>query len=310
MRPDGRHGELQRLARAQWNVLKLVQIHEAGFSVGQVKRLHSSGVIHQRFKGIYTYGTDWLPPKGVLLAAQWSVGADAYLTCRTALGLARVCGQFLRRIEIAVPRRTVRARQPPVFLTRTKHPPDRLRHDGPLRYAPVERAILDLSAQGASVEQQKRLITDAVHQQRLDHRAMLELIESSAGQPGISTLTEAYHSYIPDPDAKHRLELSFDTGMRTRPWIPEPAKNVYLSAGGVRWELDRYWLEQRVLVELHGGGHHHADVDLEKDTFKAVKLGLIGIQILPITGTRWELEPDRCLDDLEAGLLLRGWRRP
>jgi very-short-patch-repair endonuclease len=76
---------------------------------------------------------------------------------------------------------------------------------------------------------------------------------------------------------------------------------------GIRWELDRYWPEYKLLVELHGGAYHDGEEDLDKDTFKAVKLALVGIQLLPITGNRWDLEPEACLDDVEAGLALRGW---
>jgi hypothetical protein len=135
MGEDRRSRELQGLAQRQWTVLRAGDVYRAGFSDRQIEALMRRGVLHRRFKGIYTYGTDRPPWRGVLLAAQWSCGDDAYLTGRTALALDKVRGLYLGRIEVAVPRRTVRARPAPIHLQRTRRVPERLRHDGPLRYA-------------------------------------------------------------------------------------------------------------------------------------------------------------------------------
>jgi hypothetical protein len=308
MAEDGRHRELQQLAGPQWTVLRVEQITAAGFTRHQLNALSDRGILHRRYKGIYTYGTDRPPWKGVLLAAQWSCGEDAYLTGRTALALADVCRLYLRRIEVAVPRRTVRARQPPIQLQRTSVPPERLRKDGPLRSAPVPRALLDLAAQGATVEELKRLITEAMERRRLSHPEMRELIQRHAGHPGITVLTEAYAKYLPRPKAKSGLERSFDAGLSTRPYIPEPSRNIYIAAGGREWEIDRYWADQQVAVELQSRYHDPHEVR-EKDEFKAAKLALLGIQIIYFSEDRWDLEPEDCLDDLEALLALRGWRQ-
>ena len=308
MAEDGRHRQLQRLAQSQWQVLRVDQIATVGLGRNEIQTLLARGILHRRHKGIYIYGTDRPPWKGVLLAAQWSCGEDAYLTGRTALALVKVCGLFLRRIEVAVPRHSVRARQPPIQLQRTSSPPAKLRRDGPLRSAPVPVALLDLAAHGVSSEEIRRLISEAIHAKRLDHEEMRVLLRNRAGAPGIATLTDAYAGYLPRATARSGLEHSFDVGLGRRPWIPKPEHNIEIRAGGRSWEIDRYWRDQQVAVELQSH-YHDATEDREKDEFKAAKLAIIGIQVVYFSDVRWQLEPDACLDDLEAVLARRGWRR-
>jgi hypothetical protein len=289
-------------------VLRVEEIYADGFTAREIQQLLRRGILHRRHKGIYTYGTDRPPWKGVLLAAQWACGEDAFLTGRTSLALDRICGMYLGRIEVAVPRRTVRARRPPIQLARVSAAPAKLRRDGPLRYVTVPDALLHLATHGATPTQLSGLITEAIHRDRFSHPEMRALLERCAGQPGIQALSAAYASYRPGPKGKSGLERSFGAGLRTRPWIPEPEVNVHVHAAGVNWELDRYWPEQQVAVELQSR-YHDAAEDREKDEFKAAKLAILGIQIICFSEIRWDLEPGACLDDLEAVLARRGWRR-
>jgi hypothetical protein len=166
---------------------------------------------------------------------------------------------------------------------------------------------MDLAATGADVRELRGLITEAIHRQKCDHPVMRALLADERGQPGVRALGAAYGAYLPRRSARSGLERAFDRGLDTRRHIPEPEPNVCIRAAGINWEIDRYWPDWKVAVELHGGGYHDAAEDREKDDFKAAKLAIIGIQVLAISETRWELQPEACLDDLEALLAQRGW---
>jgi very-short-patch-repair endonuclease len=84
------------------------------------------------------------------------------------------------------------------------------------------------------------------------------------------------------------------------PEIPEPQRNIYIHG----WEIDCYWPEHKLAVELDGRPYHIAVKDMEKDRVKDAKLLRLGIRTLRITDTRFELDPLGVLDDLLAALAL------
>lgn len=71
-------------------------------------------------------------------------------------------------------------------------------------------------------------------------------------------------------------------------------------AGGIRWELDFYWPDRRVVLEVDGGRYHLTPKDRERDRIKDAKLMAAGLIPMRITDTRWELDEQGALDDLRA----------
>ncbi len=104
--------------------------------------------------------------------------------------------------------------------------------------------------------------------------------------------------YLPRPDRKSHLEVAFDEFLAQHPEIPEPERNIYIDG----WEIDCYWPEQRLAVELDGRPYHVAVKDMERDRVKDAKLLLKRINVMRITDTRFELDPRGVFDDLLAAL--------
>jgi very-short-patch-repair endonuclease len=80
--------------------------------------------------------------------------------------------------------------------------------------------------------------------------------------------------------------------------------NVYVEAGGISWELDRFWPEDKVAVEVDGRNYHEAIKDRDKDEIKRAKLLTVGITVLHIADWRVQYGIGDALDDLEAILRL------
>jgi very-short-patch-repair endonuclease len=59
-------------------------------------------------------------------------------------------------------------------------------------------------------------------------------------------------------------------------------RNVHIEG----WEIDCWWPEQRVALELDGRPYHVAVTDMERDRTKDIKLGLSAIKPMRVTGFR------------------------
>jgi hypothetical protein len=302
--------ELEKLVRDQWGVVAWRQSRALGVGEDEIRGMVARGQLHRLHRGVYAYGLrEHLPRNGVLLAAQLAVGDSAYLTRRTALGYFKVCGLYEGRLEVTVVAPAARPRELPLSVATTTVPPTReeLRTHRGLRIASVARALLELSPDTGK-EKLDALITEAIHLGKLTHRQMLELLERHARRPGIGNLREAYAAYQPRPKSRSGLERAFDRELKRRPWIPDPKRNVHIEAGGINWEVDRFWEEFGLGVELHGNGYYKPQADIEQDHRKAAaQLLAIGLVLFDATDVRLELEPGPVLDDLEAILRARGW---
>ncbi len=296
---------LERAARACWRVFRLDELQGFGLSKQRIATMVARGQLHPIHRGVYIYGHRDLPWQGELLAAQYMAGEGAYLTRGSGLAVAGLWRPYIREIHVTTP--TNRRSRDGVVIHRAKVPPaeDEIRTDGPLRYAALPRLLIEL-APVSNPKQMGGLITKAVQKGKLDHDLMRRILERHQGRPGVALVMQAYAGYLPRPGAKSELEARFDTELKQRPWIPEPLRNVYIEAGGIRWEVDRFWPEHHVGVEVDGRNYHEALRDRAKDELKRAKLLTIGIQTLHVSDWRIEYAISDALDDLEQIIALRG----
>jgi hypothetical protein len=295
---------LERAARGNWRVFTTEELYAFGFTRHQIRTMVDRGQLHRHHQGVYIYGHPDLPWQGEFLAAQYLGGEGAYLTRGSGLAVMRLWRPYTREIHVTTTGH--RRSRDGAVIHRTKLPPqpDEIKTEGPLRHARLPRLLLEL-APASNQRQLTNLITKGVQQDKLDHALMRRVLERYAGQPGVVLLTAAYDAYLPEPTSKSNLERRFDRALAQRPWIPEPQRNVYLEAGGIVWELDRYWPEHGVAVEVDSRNFHTAVADRAKDELKRAKLATVGIQVLSVSDWRIDYQIDDALDDLEAILALR-----
>jgi hypothetical protein len=289
---------LERASRTNWRVFTAAQLYAFGFSRHRIQTMLDRGQLHRLHQGVYLYGHPDLAWQGEYLAAQYMAGEGAYLTMGSGLAVAGLWRPYTRQIHVTTSSNR-RSRDGVVIHRSTAAPsPDEIRRDGPLRYGALPRLLLEL-APTSNLRQLKGLITKAVQQNKLDHALMRTVLDRHRGRPSIGLVAEAYAGYLVRPRAKSELEAAFDQGLKTRPWIPEPERNVYIEAGGIRWEVDRFWPEYDVGVEVDGRNYHEALRDRAKDELKRAKLLTVGIQTLHVSDWRIEYAISDALDDLE-----------
>ncbi|HYZ80697.1 MAG TPA: hypothetical protein VE571_05490, partial [Solirubrobacteraceae bacterium] len=236
-------------------------MHELGFSDEQIARRERNGDLHELYTDVWAVGRGDVTPKGHLIAALLSCGPTSFLSHRTAAALHGLRPVNVKVIEVTVvANRTCMRRGLEVH--RAAKPPHSkdLRTVAPLRYSSVPRMLIELASREAPAELD-RLITEAIRRRRLDLQAMEAALRRHARRPGLAKLKEALHAYRPRPDRKSDLERSFDEWLLEHPEIPTPLRNVFIDG----WEIDCWWPEQRVALELDGRPYHIAARDMERD---------------------------------------------
>jgi len=163
----------------------------------------------------------------------------------------------------------------------------------------LERTVLDLAAlkPGRTAGDLKR----CEELGRLDLRRFEALLAHSVGHKGHSALRGAVGLYRPDPTVtRSGLERRFRAMLREA-GLPAPSMN-FVVAG---YELDCYWPEHRLAVELDTFGTHGSRLSFEEDRRRQRRLGEHGIRVERVTDRQLESEADEVLRAV-AGLLGAG----
>ena len=195
----------------------------------------------------------------------------------------------IHEINVTVPAGKARRRNG-LVVHRTRHAPDRdeVRTTRNLRHSSFARMLVELSARESQAEL-TRVIEEGVRRNLFYIEKVERALDRHARRPGISNLEAPLQYYLDRSDRKSDLERAFDRELSTRPDIPPPPlKNVMIPAGGITWEIDCYWPEHRLVVELDGRPWHIVQRDLEKDKLKDMKLSVAGLRPVRVTGRRFD----------------------
>lgn len=255
------------------------QLRALGMSDKQIARDVEAGRLHELHVDVWAVGHPNISPTGHLIAALLSCGPRSFLSHRTAaavLGLRRI---NIRAIEVTIvgARAVDRER---LTVHRTAKEPDakELRTRGLLRFSSFARMLVEL-APTETDDELDRLVTEGVRRRLYDPDAVERALDRHRRRPGMRRLQQAVARYRPQNDRKSELEHAFDAWLADNPDIPPPLTNVIIDG----WEIDCWWPEQRVAVELDGRPYHVAAKDMDKDRLKDVRLQLIDIRVMRVT---------------------------
>jgi hypothetical protein len=248
-------------------------------------------------RGVFLLGHRNVLSKAYLVAALLAAGPEAFLSHRTAAAVWGLREVTISRIDVTVPGRK-RSSRGTLRLHRTTLEPYVETRDG-LRVSSFTQMLIE-SAFQETRQELERLITWGIRKRFLDLEDMRSALAIQGRRRGIPKLKAALGAYLPTHDRKSELERDFDNFLAAHPEIPEPQRNVYIDG----WEIDCYWPEQKLAVELDGRPYHLAAKDIEKDKYKDAKLLTTGIRTIRITDTRFNHDQADVYDDLRAALWL------
>jgi very-short-patch-repair endonuclease len=154
----------------------------------------------------------------------------------------------------------------------------------------LARTVLDLAAERP--ERAPGDLKRCDELKRLDLREFEALLSRSMGHGGYSALRDAISLYRPDPTVtRSGLERRFRALLREA-GLPAPSMNF--AVGG--YELDCWWEEARLAVEIDTFGTHGSRLSFEEDRKRQRKLGLLGITVERVTDRQLDTEPTAVLE--------------
>jgi hypothetical protein len=299
-RADHHQGQVAKVARRQRGLVSREQLGELGFSRGQIQRLIRDEWLHRIHHNVFAVGHTHLSDRALLLAAVLTFESQAFLSHRTAAAVWGLRAVNLRAIEVTVPGSGGRRREG-LTVHRTDgepHPHD-VRTHGDLRVSSVPRMLIELAGRETPAELE-RLVTAAVQKRLLrpDTRDSVSAMEAALSRheryPGMAKLAAVLAAYRRVESHKSELELAFDRIIAPHPEIPDPQRNIHIDV----WEIDRFWPEHQLAVELDGRPYHLAASAMERDRVKDAALLRHGITPLRFTDFRVEHDIPGILADV------------
>lgn len=289
------------MLRENGGIISLKSLRAIGFTEDEVAGFRSHGDLKRLHRGVYADGRNRLTDDAHLNAALLAIGGDAWLAGRTAAAVWGLQAVSLVQIEVCV----VASRTPQhhgLLVRRASEAPPRseIKIRRGLRVSSVARMLTEVARQ-ATPDELEALIDAAVRRGVLNFTEMEATLRHHHREPGAGKLKRALVGYRPMPRRKSGLEQSFDRWLLSHPEIPEPERNVKLAG---RWELDCYWPEHQLVLELDGRPYHIVAKDIERDRRKDAWLQIHGLRVLRVTDLRWKVDRGGVHGDLMALLAL------
>ncbi|MDE3134290.1 MAG: DUF559 domain-containing protein [Acidobacteriota bacterium] len=237
--------------------------------------------------------------KAALLAF---AGRDPWLSGRAAAMGWQLEFLSLPRLEVTVVANYTPQQRPGLLVRSVRRPPHpseiRTRHG--LRVSSIPRLLIEVAAHGATTDKLHVYIEQAVRRGLLDIPDLAATLERNRGRAGTGAVRLTCEEYLPHTDRKSGLERAFDRWRLKHPEIPPPQRNLYLGP----WEIDCYWPEQRLVLELDGRPYHSVIEEMDRDNRKNIWLQAHGLRFLRVTDTRFKRDKAGVYRDLMTLLRL------
>jgi hypothetical protein len=290
---------MTRALRSNAGVITLTSLMGIGFSHNEVRGLVAHGDLRRLHRGVYADGRAPLKGEAYFKAALLAVGAGAWLRANTAAMAWGLSPVSVARIEVTLVAAST-PRHPGLRVKRVVHPPhpSEIKIRNGLRVSSIPRLLIEVAAAGGSADDVHTLAEAAARKGLLDSADLDATLDRHAGRSGAARVNAVCAAYLPHPGRKSKLEQSFDRWLAVHPEIPEPQRNIYLGP----WEIDCYWPDHQLALELDGREFHIAAQDFERDRLKDAWLQLNGNRILRVTWRRWQDDRRGAGHDLTAML--------
>ena len=291
---------LGRLAAAQHSVVGWAQLVEIGIRGAALGRRLERGRLYRVHRGVYAVGNPRLTREGRWLAAVLAAGPGAVLSHLDAAVLWGIHDRTSARIHVTSPRRTGAAsRAIRLHRARRLDTEDITVRDA-IPVTTVARTSVDLT-DVVGRERLSRILREAAYQRLLDLDALDATIARAHGRRRVSILVSAVQEHRPGTVLRSELEHRFLELCRTH-GLPAPESNVRIEIDARRYELDCFWPEQGVVVELDGAAAHATARAFEADRARDAALVAAGLTPLRYTWRRLERDERRVVAELAAVL--------
>ncbi len=257
----------------------------AGISDDAIDRRARNGHLIRKQKGVYAVGHAAPTALAAETEALLACGPHAVLSHHTAARLLKLLPEGDGAFHV-----TIRDRHGACPTGVQVHRTARLNRsevravDG-LPITSALRTLLDLAAV-LDIATLERTVEEALHEKLVSVRQLRQAIAGNNGRKGIphlrAILDQQREPGITRSEAERRMRQLIRLGQ-----LPEPETNVRIN--GV--EVDFYWHELGVVIEVQSQKYHLTRAALERDTRKATRLTAAGKTVSYVTWLQMEHEP-------------------
>jgi very-short-patch-repair endonuclease len=273
--------------RGGWNgcCFTWAELRRAGLTASQIKTRVARGELVRRFPRVYVAGDPELIPWCSEAAALRSLGLETTLGFRTAIALWELGAQRPRDIDVIVPRRARPRKGVVIHRVRRLDGAD-IRTRRGLNVTSPARSLVDFAAV-ASLSEVEEAIAMGLERNRIGEEELRRALERMPpNHPGAAAvkglLARDGGAVMTRSGGERRLRaLLREAG------LPQPRSNEFLHG----FEVDLYWPEYRLVVELDSYSFHSKRRTFERDRRKDQVLETRGIRVIRITGAQLKYEP-------------------
>lgn len=299
---------LGELLDRQFSVVSRGQLLTLGMTDNAMQhRVRKGGPWQALLPGVYLglTGAPNLPQKE--MAALLYARPDSLITGPVALMHNGIrCGSDLETIDVLVPAERQRHSVSFVRLHRTRRIPERISSSGPVRFAPVARAVADTVLRLTSLRDIRAVIADAVQQGRCTVGELATELRDGPVQGSAmfrSVLAEVAEG------VRSAAEGDLRDLIRTAR-LPTPLFNASLCDGGTFIaKPDAWWPEAGVAAEADSREWHLSPADWERTMSRYNRMWAAGIIPLHFSPSQIRREPAMVIRTIKDALE-RGLQRP
>ncbi len=264
------------LARRQYGVVTLAQLHAAGIGSDAVKRRVRAGSLHRIHRGVYAVGHRGLGNEGRWLAAVLAVGESSALGFRSAAEHQRLLSPRSGVVDVITPGSGGRTKRAGIRIHRSSSltETDVVIRDG-IRVTTPARTFMDLRRVVSPAEFRKAVRQAEVLGYELD------------GVKADGTRSELEHLFL-RLCRRHRLPLP-EVNVRIGPFV-----------------VDFLWREQGLIVETDGRRFHRGATASAGDGRRDVELRRLGYEVRRFSYL--QVTRDGAAVAAEVRQALDGWR--
>jgi very-short-patch-repair endonuclease len=281
----GADARVAAVGARQHGVATLSQLRGAGLTERMIEGRVARGLLRRVHRGVYLVGP-LEPPRAGVMAAVLACGSGARASHRTAGWLWEMAPAPGRGqpVEVKVPGRRV-VRRAGILTYRAS--PAAAREVATVDGVPVTAplpTLLDLSRVLPSGELEK-CVARALRTRLVTEAKLAHVVAVLRGRRGIPALAAILARDGGPVFTRSALEDRFREAVRLF-GLPEPAYNTLIGV----YEVDCYWEEADLVVELDGAAFHTSWQSQSNDRRRDGDLAALGIRVIRVTWQQLELE--------------------
>ena len=291
------------LVAYQHGVLLREQAAGCGITdAGLRHRIRTDGPWQRLLPGVYLTATGQPTWEQRQVGALLFAGADSLITGPAALWNYRIVKAVPRVVDVLVPLERQRISPDLVIVHRTRRMPSEAICDGPIRYAPPQRAVGDTVRAMASPDLPgvRAVVAGAVQQGRC---TIADLAAELRAGPvrGSATLRAVLTEVIDGIRSPAEADLR---ALITRSGLPQPLYNpkLYLPGGAFLAQPDAWWPRHGVAAEVDSREWHLSPADWEATMARHARMSAAGIVVLHFSPRQQRDKPAEVIGVIASAL--------